>query len=219
MGEAIGQTLALALAVGLSPIPIIAVTLMLSTPRARSNGPAFLGGWILGLAATGALVVLIADGADASEQGAPATWVSVLKLVLGAVLIVVALRQLRPGAEKREPAWMKSVDSYTTSRATGLGLALAALNPKNLLLVLAAGTSIAQTGAGAAAEAVALAIFVAIGTLGTGVPVAVYLALGERSEPILGRLKAWMAQHGSPIMAVIFLLIGAKLIGDGIGAL
>lgn len=219
MGEAIGQTLALALAVGLSPIPVIGVTLMLSTPRARSNGPAFLAGWVLGLAATGALVVLIADDADASDQGGPATWVSVLKLALGAVLIVVAARQLSSGGEKEEPAWMKSVDTYTASRAAGLGLALAALNPKNLLLVVAAGTSIAQTGAGTGAEAVALAVFVAIGTLGTGAPVAVYFTLGERSEPILGRLKAWMAQHGSVIMAVIFLLIGARLIGDGIGAL
>lgn len=219
MGEAIGQVLALALAVGLSPIPIIGVTLMLATPRARANGPAFLAGWILGLAATGALVVLIAEGADASEQGSPATWVSVLKLVLGAVLIVFAVRQLRSGGEKEEPAWMRSVDGYTASRAAGLGLALAALNPKNLLLVVAAGTSIAQTGAGVGAEVVALAVFVAIGTLGTGVPVAVYLALGERSEPILGRLKAWMAQHGAVIMAVIFLVIGAKLIGDGIGSL
>lgn len=99
MNEAIGQILAFGLAVGLSPIPIVGVTLMLATPRARSNGPAFMVGWILGLAAVGTLVLLIADGADASDQGDPATWVSILVLVLGVALIGLAPRQRR-SAEK-----------------------------------------------------------------------------------------------------------------------
>jgi hypothetical protein len=30
---------------------------MLATPRARSNGPAFIAGWILGLAVVGTLVL------------------------------------------------------------------------------------------------------------------------------------------------------------------
>jgi hypothetical protein len=47
MGEAIGQSLPLAIGVALSPIPIIAVVLMLTTPRARSNGPAFVVGWLV----------------------------------------------------------------------------------------------------------------------------------------------------------------------------
>jgi hypothetical protein len=35
MGEAIGQPLPLAVGVALSPVPIIAVVLLLTTPRAR----------------------------------------------------------------------------------------------------------------------------------------------------------------------------------------
>jgi hypothetical protein len=42
MGEAIGQSLPLAIGVALSPVPIIAIVLMLTTPRARANGPAFV---------------------------------------------------------------------------------------------------------------------------------------------------------------------------------
>ena len=41
MGGAIGGSLPLAIGVALSPIPIIAVVLMLTTPTARVNGPAF----------------------------------------------------------------------------------------------------------------------------------------------------------------------------------
>jgi Sap, sulfolipid-1-addressing protein len=73
-----------------------------------------------------------------------------------------------------------------------------------------------QAGASAGAAVVALAVFVPIGRLGTGTPVALYLALGERSKDLLDRLKGWMAQNNAAIMAVLCLIIGAKLIGDGI---
>jgi len=58
VGRAIGQILSFAVAVAISPVPIIGVVLMLSTPRARSNGPAFLVGWIFGLALLGTVVLL-----------------------------------------------------------------------------------------------------------------------------------------------------------------
>ena len=89
MADAIGQVLAFGLGVGLSPIPIIAVVLMLGTPRARVNGPAFVLGWIVGLALVGTIVLVVAGGAGATEGEDPATWVSVLMLVLGAVLLLV----------------------------------------------------------------------------------------------------------------------------------
>ena len=54
MGEAIGEVLPVAVGVAVSPVPIIAVILMLVTARARVNGPAFIVGWLLGLAAVGA---------------------------------------------------------------------------------------------------------------------------------------------------------------------
>lgn len=49
-----------------------------------------------------------------------------------------------------------------------------------------------------------------------GAPVVIYFALGDRSGPILDRLKAWMGQYNAVIMAVLCLVIGAKLIGDAI---
>ena len=47
-------------------------------------------------------------------------------------------------------------------------------------------------------------------------PVGIYFTLGERSGPILDRLQTWMAQNNAVIMAVLCLVIGAKLIGDAI---
>jgi hypothetical protein len=49
MGEVIGEVLAPAVGVMLSPLPIVGVILMLLSPRAKINGPAFVAGWIGGL--------------------------------------------------------------------------------------------------------------------------------------------------------------------------
>src|SRR4029079_7268469 len=80
VADAIGQVLAFAVVVSLSPIPIIAVVLMLGTPRARVNGPAFLLGWVLGLSIVGTIALVVIGSVGATDDAAPATWVSVLKI-------------------------------------------------------------------------------------------------------------------------------------------
>ena len=220
MADAIGQVLSLGVGVALSPVPIIAVVLMLGTPRARANGPAFVLGWVAGLAVAGTVVLLVSSGADASDQGDPADWVSVLKIVLGVLLLLVAARtwQVRPrgGAEAELPKWMRTIDSFRAQRALGFGALLSGVNPKNLLLTVGAAAAIAQTGVAAGEQAVALAVFIAVATLGPGIPVAIYFAMGERAERLLEGVKTWMGAHNAAIMAVLCLVIAAKLIGDGL---
>ncbi len=68
-------------------------------------------------------------------------------------------------------------------------------------------------------QALAYLAFAVIATLGVGIPVVIYFAMGKRSAGILDRLKDWMAQHNAVIMSILCLIIGAKLIGDAISAL
>jgi threonine/homoserine/homoserine lactone efflux protein len=220
MGDAIGQVLSFAVGVALSPIPIIAVVLMLGTPRASTNGPAFVLGWVIGLSLVGTIILVASSGAGASDQGEPAEWVGILKLVLGLLLVLVALRtwrgRPRDGADAELPKWMQSIDAFKASKSLAMGVLLSGVNPKNLLLTAGAAAAIAQTGVDSGEQAVALAVFVAIGTLGPGIPVAIYFALGDRAKRLLDELKGWMAANNAAIMAVLCLIIGAKLIGDGI---
>jgi threonine/homoserine/homoserine lactone efflux protein len=114
---------------------------------------------------------------------------------------------------------MKTVDTFTPGRSVAMGVTLSSVNPKNLLLVVGAATAIAQTGANTLDQAVALIVFILIATLGVGVPVAIYYLMGDRATKILGDLHGWMARENATIMAVICLIIGAKLIGDAISGL
>lgn len=223
MGQAIGQVLSFGVGVALSPVPIVAVVLMLATPKGRVNGPAFLAGWILGLAGVGTVLLLAASSGEASEGGAPAEWVSVVKIVLGVLLLLVAARQWRrrPRGEPEPelPKWMQTIDTFTPLKATGMAVLLSAVNPKNLLLIVGAAAAIAQTGVSTGDQAVALAVFVVLGTLGPGIPVVIYFFMRDRASQILESLRGWMARENATIMTVLCLIIGAKLIGDAISAL
>ena len=215
MGEAIGQLLPFAFGVAVSPMPIVAVVLMLVTRRARTNGPAFLLGWVAGIA--------IAGPANASDGGQPADWVNWLKLVLGLLLVLVALRQWRgrpqAGDDAPTPKWMGALDNFTPVKAGIAGVALSVANPKNLLLILGGAAALAQFGLTGGDETVCWIVFTVIASIGVGAPVVIYFAMGERAAAILDELKTWMARNNAAVMAVLCLIIGVKLVGDAITGL
>ena len=223
MGEAIGQVLPMAVGVALSPVPIIAVVLMLVSRRARVNGPMFILGWLVGLAAVGVLVLGIVGPNNTDDSGEPATWVSWLKIVLGALLLLLALKQWRSrpheGDEPEMPKWMNAIDAFSPIKAGGAGVLLSALNPKNLLLAIGAGAAIALTGISGGEQAVAYAVFAVIGTIGVAAPVVIYFLMGDRAPRMLAEIRTWMGRNNAVIMTVLLLVIGAKLVGDGIGGL
>lgn len=67
--------------------------------------------------------------------------------------------------------------------------------------------------------AIWLAVFVIIASLGVLAPLVVYLIMGERAKRILGSWRDWAAQHNVAVMAVLFFVLGLKLIGNGISIL
>ena len=219
MGQAIGQILPLAVGVAISPVPIIAVVLMLVTPRARANGPAFVVGWLAGLAVVGAIVLAVSPDAT-TDTGGPKTWVSVLKLILGLALVAMAAKQWRgrPHGDEEAvtPKWMGALDAFTPAKSAGAGVVLSALNPKNLLLIVGGAAAVAQLGISTGDQVVAWIVFTLIASIGVGAPLVIFFAMGERAAGLLEGLKNWMARNNTVIMAVLCLIIGVKLIGDAI---
>ena len=222
MGQAIGDILPLAIGVAISPVPIIAIVLMLGTPRARSNGPAFAVGWVAGLTIVGGVLLALASG-NTEDGGDPETWVSVVKLALGVLFLLLAARtwrgRPRAGQEAVMPKWMQAIDTFTTGKSLGFGMLLSGVNPKNLALTIAAATAIAEAGLSGGEAAGALAVFILIGSLSILAPVGIYFALGTKAAVILDEVKTWMAAHNAAIMAVLLLVLGTKLIGDAISGL
>ena len=221
MGQAIGDLLPSAVGVALSPVPIIAVILMLGTPKARSNGPAFAVGWVIGLIVVSVIVLLLAGDSDDPDSGS-STAVSVIKLLIGVLFLLMSVKQWqgRPkaGEEAQMPKWMGTIDRFTAGKSFVLGIALSGVNPKNLALTLAAAASIAQAGLSGGESAIAVAIFVLIGSVTVAGPVIFYLVVPDSAGP-LGSIKQFMSEHNAVIMFVLLLVLGAKLLGNGIAGL
>ncbi len=93
MEQAIGQSLPMAVGVALSPIPIIAIILMLATPKARVDGPLFVIGWFIGLVVVGVIGLTVAGAAGASDSGSQSDTTNWFFVALGVILILGARRQ------------------------------------------------------------------------------------------------------------------------------
>jgi len=197
MGRAISEVLPFAIGVAISPVPIIAVILVLFSTRARVNGPVFALGWIVGIAVISTVVYLVADAGDVSTSGGASDTSYWLKLVLGLVLVRFAVRDWRkrpaPGETPEAPKWMSAIDTLTPVKAGGLAMLLSAANPKNLALALGAGGSLAQAGVSGGEAAVGLIVFVVLGSLTIAVPVVFSLVGGERAAHVLDGWRVWLS--------------------------
>jgi threonine/homoserine/homoserine lactone efflux protein len=220
MAAVIGDLLPLAIGIAISPIPIIAVILMLLSRKATATSTGFLLGWVVGIVLVTVVVLVLVGQAGNTAGGEPSTLSSVLKLVLGAALILLAVRQWqgRPkaGETGAMPKWMDAIESFSFVRALLLGFGLSAINPKNLLLRLAAGTTIGAAHLPTGQIVVAMVVFTLLACSTVAVPVVGYLAARDRMAAPLDRLRAWLTQNNAAVMAVLLLVIGTVLLGKGI---
>jgi threonine/homoserine/homoserine lactone efflux protein len=221
MAEGISAVLGSAVGVAISPVPIIAVILMLFSRRARINGPTFALGWIvaLGVVSVAAYVVADQNGASSSDSTA-AQAIAWGKIVFGVLFLLLAVRNWRtrpaPGDAAPMPKWMSGIDDLSPVKALVLGLLLAGVNPKNLMLSLAAGTTLAGLGLPTNEAAWSLVVFVLVASMTIVVPVVYYLVGGSRAKTQLNELKDWLAVNNQAVMAVLFLVIGVDLISKGL---
>lgn len=218
---AVGQVLPSAVGVAVSPIPVAAIVLILATRRGRSNGAVFALGWVVGLTVVTTVVLALTSGAATSSTTSDT--IGVGKVLLGVALIALGAAQWRkrptPGERPETPAWMATLDDIAPPRAGLLGLGLSGANPKNLALSVAAATSISQAGLDAGGDVVAATAFVAIGSSTVLGAVLASLLAPSASRSVLAEVRRFMVDHGPVIMMVVLVLLGAKVLGEGLGVL
>src|SRR5262249_40793650 len=117
MGQGISEVLPFAIGIAISPIPIVAVILMLFSNRAKVNGPAFLAGWVRGIAVGGSVVYFVLDAANAATDSTTSDTVSWGKVALGVLLLGLARRNWakrpHPGEAVEMPKWMATVETIS----------------------------------------------------------------------------------------------------------
>ena len=220
MGQGISAILGFAVGVAVSPVPIIAVILMLFSERARVNGPIFLVGWVVALTVVSGVAYAVADGGDASTSTTSADTIAWGKIVFGLLFLALSVRTWRkrpaPGAEAEMPPWMAGIDGFTPLKALVLGVLLSGVNPKNLMLAIAAGTALATLGLSTGQAIGSLLVFVVLASLTIAAPVLYYLLGGQKAKDALTELKGWLSVHDDAVMTVLFLVLGVDLIAKAL---
>ena len=222
MGSLIGEILPLAVGIAISPIPIIAVILMLLSPRAKGTSVGFMIGWLAGIVVAIVVFTLLSSVIPQDSDGGSSAG-GVIKIIFGVLLLFLAFRQWRgrpaKGKQATMPKWMSAIDSMTVAKALGLGFLLAAVNPKNLLMAASAGLIIGGAGlVFGQGLALVIIIFVLLAACTVLIPVIGYLIASARLSGPLDRLRGWLVENNSTIMAVLLLVIGVAVIGKGIAS-
>ncbi len=220
MRNVVGEVLPLAVVVTVSPINIIAAILLLFSKRPIVNASAYLAGFVVGVTAVLTAATALAGALDLSGSSDRTHGASVVLLVLGVALVVVAVRKFRHRPRPEEvpdtPNWMNGIEEFVPGKSLAVGIAVGILNPKNIAVGVAAAVTIALANLSVGQQIGVIAVYVVIASLGVAAPIITVLVLGDRSEGVLDGWKAWLDRNSAATMAVIYLLFGAILIGKGI---
>lgn len=225
MGAAIADVLPAAFGMALvNPLAIMAVILLLFSPRASVTAPAFVIGWMLGLfALVGVVLLVIVPQELFGSAKEPSTLAIAVKLILGLLLILLAVRMWRNGknasAEKEMPGWMRTLETASPLAAIGFGATLAIVKPKNILLIAAAIVPIAQEETATRDLLITTAVYVVIASLGVLLPVLWYFLSREQATVALTALRGWLTTNYTTVMAVIILFFGVVIGSQGVSAL
>lgn len=222
MLNVLGETLPLAVGIALSPVPILAVVLLLVAPNKGSAGSAFLAGRLLGVVLVVGVFAGLSDVIERSS-GDPSPVVAGTRIVVGVALAFLALRKWsrRPGTEEDPelPGWMSSIEDSTAGKGFRLAFLLSVANPKELLLGVGAGFAVGSAGLPLGATMIAVLIFTLIACLTVVIPAVAFLVARERMLGPLQAARTLLIRHNVVIMSVVLLIIAAALIGGGISDL
>src|SRR5206468_5524462 len=116
------------LAVTLDPLPLTAFLVVLPSKRGARKGAAFVFGWLVSLAIVVTITVLATGNNPPKPSTAPSLAALAVKIALGAVLVLIAVRRIRasgrPKPPKKPPKWQEHVDNMSPWFALGLAPAL-----------------------------------------------------------------------------------------------
>ena len=198
-------------AVALDPLPLMAFLVVLPSKRGVRKGAAFVFGWLVSLAIVVTITVLATGNNPPKPNTAPSLASRAVKIAIGVVLLVIAIRRRRmmgqPKKPKKPPKWQASVDTMTPLFA----LALAPLlQPWGLIAAGAA--TVVEAKLSSAQSYIALFFFCILAS-------ASYLAIEiyagfKPDQTLLIRFRSWIDSHTDQVIILGSFILGFWLIAN-----
>jgi hypothetical protein len=202
----------LGLAIAVEPLPMTGYLLLLGSERGLRKGWAFLAGWLLTLVAIVALTLTLTGGEPLRTGSAPSASMLVVKIVVGAGLLVFAWRgHRRPTRPRTAPRWMSRVDRSGPGAAAGLAFFLQPWG-----LVAAGAATITRADASRAATFAVLAAFCLLGTSSYLGLQGYALRSPDAARERLNGLLGWIGEHQGQVAVWLSAAVGLWLVLNGV---
>ena len=202
-------------AVALDPLPLTAFLVVLPSKGGVRKGAAFVFGWLVSLAIVVAITVLAIGNNPPKPSTAPTLAALAVKIVLGAVLVVIGVRHIRargrPKPPKKPPKWQEHVDTMSPWFAMVLAPTL-----QPWVLIGTGAATVVSAKLSNWADFLVLFLYCVLAS-STYLAMEIYAVVRPaETQAFLVKCRTWIENHTDQVIIVGSLLIGFWLIGDSI---
>jgi threonine/homoserine/homoserine lactone efflux protein len=202
-------------AIALDPLPLTAFLVVLPSKRGVVKGAAFVVGWLVSLAIVVIVAVLATGNNPPQPNTAPSLASLAIKIALGVVLVVIALRHIRarskPKPPKKPPKWQEHVDSMSPWFALVLAPAL-----QPWVLISAGAATVVEAKLSSWESFLALILYCVLAS-SSYLAMQIYaMVRPSQSQQMLARFRAWIDAHTDQAIIGGSLIIGLYLIAKDI---
>jgi uncharacterized membrane protein len=210
----------IALAAMLSPTTLsFSVLALVLGDRPLRTGLWFYLGALSAMLAIGVVAAFVLGNTAASSTSTPKTWVAVVDVIAGALLLVFVARWVRRPADPEKAAGMvKQMSKVASSPAIAVVGAGAVLANAGGFIPLAL-KNISEQDPSAAQYVVYWVGFTLVSLLPLGVALVMLLVARDWTERVLNAARDWLLLHARTVAAVIVVLLAAALLRNGIAGL
>ena len=215
------QVIFYGLAAAASALVLAATFVVIRSARPRTNGIAFLSGFVFGTVLACGLGLALGQ-ASVSRFDSHETLRAVATVALGLALLAVGLqtREKIPTAPEERSSRAAAIVSGLGNVRPAASFSMAGLlgfgGPKRLVLTFLAMATITEADLPDVADVPLVAIYLAVSTALVSVPVGIVVVAGDRAAEILARGQSWVSEHAADLRKWLALLIGGALVVDGL---
>jgi hypothetical protein len=182
---------------------ILSAIFLATSENWRRNTAAYIAGAALSI--TLIITVAFLAGIGVSEAGASN---DAVYLVILALLVAAALRTFLKRRESKPPKWMGRLQTATPKLSFRLGFLLLGVFPTDILTSVAVGSYLSTHGD----PWWHLLPFLGLTLVFLGLPAILVLALGQRAQTLLPKVRDWMNANSWVVTEVVILFfIGITL--------
>src|SRR5215468_3834625 len=203
------------LAITLDPLPLTAFMIMLPSKRGVRKGAAFVFGWLVSLAIVVTITVLATGNSPPKPSTAPSLASLAVKIALGTVLVVIAVRHIRargrPKPPKKPPKWQEHVDNMSPWFALALAPTL-----QPWVLIGAGAATVVEAKLSSWESFLALFLYCVLAS-SSYLAMEIYAVFRpDQSQALLARFRAWITTHTDQVIIAGSLILGLWLMGNSI---